>query len=236
MASLPLSDQHPHHDDHGDQDAVRGAGVAGAAVPELDQARLGAHRRWARAAAAGASGSSNWPIMRLRHRGRGSVVLRPGLRQIEGAEQAVDERQHRRIIVVLVILERVVPMVESRAGDDLLERPQAPAHVGVDEEAPQRADEQNQHRHQRRVRTDRRCETRRVEQRQAAQAGEDDIDRVAPRVDQKIHVLSAVVNGVESPQEAGVRGSSDGPSKSRFRRRSWRRPCAPIAAGQPPFR
>ena len=31
MASLPIEHQHPHHDDHGDQDAVRGAGVAGAA-------------------------------------------------------------------------------------------------------------------------------------------------------------------------------------------------------------
>ena len=31
MASLPIEHQHPHHDDHGDQDAVRGAGVAGSA-------------------------------------------------------------------------------------------------------------------------------------------------------------------------------------------------------------
>ena len=63
MASLPLDHQHPHHDHHGDQDAVCGAGVVQPLRLRVDQAWFerptGAVGR---PRAAGASGSSNWPI------------------------------------------------------------------------------------------------------------------------------------------------------------------------------
>ena len=55
-----------------------------------------------------------------------------------------------------------------------------------------------------------------IEQRQPAQSGEDDIDGVAAGVDQKIHVLSAVMHRVKSPKEDAFMAPSMTPVKANF--------------------
>ena len=50
--------------------------------------------------------------------------------------------------MVLVVIESMVPMMEGRARDDFFERAEAPTHIGVDEEAPKRTDNEHNGRHQ----------------------------------------------------------------------------------------
>jgi hypothetical protein len=98
-----------------------------------------------------------------------------------------------------VIVARVVPVMEERRRQDLLEDAQPHLDVGVDEVAPERADEEHQGGNQGRVRPDGGGQAGGVEQDEPAHAREHQVDGVGPGVDEVGHVFGAVMHGVEAP-------------------------------------
>ena len=91
--------------------------------------------------------------------------------------------------------------MEGGARQHLFERAQAPPQIGVNEEAPQRADEENERGNESWIRPHRRSKPGGVKQRQAAEAGEHHVDGVGPCVDQEVDMFGAVVDRVETPDE-----------------------------------
>lgn len=135
----------------------------------------------------------------VRMRRVGADFGRPCARQVVAAEQAVQERQGRRVVAVDVVVAAVVPVVEGRRGHEPLQRAEAPAQVGVDEEAPHGAEHQQQRRRGAAGGVWR-GQAEQVERHQAEQAGDDHVDRMRAGIGQEVHALGAVVQRVEAPQ------------------------------------
>ncbi len=75
-----------------------------------------------------------------------AIVGWPGGRQMKGAEQPVEQGQGRCVITIDVFATVVVPVVKMRRGDQVFERAQTQAQIGVDQEAPGRANDDQQRR------------------------------------------------------------------------------------------
>ena len=87
-------------------------------------------------------------------------LLVPG--KVEGAKEAVDEGPHGRVVFI----------------NDPFERTEAPADIGVDEEAPHRPEKNDQDGNQATASANGRGETQDVKRGKLAEPGEDHIDRM----------------------------------------------------------
>lgn len=91
-------------------------------------------------------------------------------------------------------------MVEARRRDQLFEPAQPPAQIGVDEEAPEGADDGEEQRPQiARIRSGL-GKAQQIDRNEPAQAGEDDIDRMGAGVDEPVQTRRLMVDRMEIPE------------------------------------
>ena len=122
------------------------------------------------------------------------------------AEEPVDPGEDGRVIAIAEPVIAVVPVVERRSGDEPLERSQAAAHVRVDEEAPQRAEDGDRRHHRVRCPGGGDAEPEQVHGHQSTRPDEHHVDGMGAGVHQPIQVLGAVMHRVEPPQQRAVVG------------------------------
>jgi hypothetical protein len=90
-------------------------------------------------------------------------------------------------------LDRVVPVVVLRRGEEVPDRAEAPAHVGVDQHGLER--------HEEHVGEDRpRGEAQHVERHEREAAGHHDVHQVQAGAGQPVHLPARVVDRVEPPE------------------------------------
>ena len=94
-----------------------------------------------------------------------------------------------------------MPKVERGRRDQPFERAEAPAHVRVDEKAPERHQQHQQGGDHRSLHALRRAESENVDRDQPAQADEGVVDRMGARADQKVDVLRVMVDRVKTPKQ-----------------------------------
>jgi hypothetical protein len=118
-------------------------------------------------------------------------------------EEAVDPGEHRGIILVdgRRIVVGVMPMMECRRGDQPLQVPEPPPHIGMNEEAPRRTQQHHQDGRRGRRAVQRCRQTQQEKREQSAEPVENKVNRVAPGVHQPIHVRGAMVNSVKPPEQ-----------------------------------
>ena len=105
----------------------------------------------------------------------------------------------------------MVPMVKCRRRDQPFHGTEAPADIGVDEEAPDRDDQHHHRCNQRALHALRRTKTENVDRDQAAEPDEHEVDGMGARTDQEVDVLRFVVDCVETPQEGDFMGPAMAP-------------------------
>ena len=118
-----------------------------------------------------------------------------------GAEDAVEPGEDGGVIAVALKPLGVVPVVEAGRGEQPFERTEAPAHVGVDEEAPETPDDQDQDGDQPVAEAHRVDEAEGEERGQHHEPRPEEVDRVGARADHEVDFLGAVMDRVEAPQQ-----------------------------------
>ena len=131
------------------------------------------------------------------------IALRQRGRQVERPEAPVQPRQHRGVVLPPQrgVVIGVVPVVEGRRGDHILQPAEAPAHIGMHEEPPESADQREQNGHHVQPAARRLGQPEQIHRRQAAEPAEHAVDRMGAGIDQEIHLLGAVMDGMEAPQQ-----------------------------------
>ncbi len=129
----------------------------------------------------------------------GAVVIRqPAFGHVEGAEHQVQEGEGRREVLVAHLgVAGVVPAVEDRAGEDVLQRPEGPVQVGVHHGGGKEIEHRHDHEGERR-------KAHQLDQDADADGVDHRVDRMVAEGGGPVHLFSAVVHRVEGPERPGV--------------------------------
>ena len=133
-----------------------------------------------------------------------------------GAEETVHPGKHGGEVFVDGTIEGVVPMMKGGGGDEPFERAQAPGYIRMNVEAPDGADQEEEQRNSIQRVGDGVGQTQHVHRDEAADTGEDHIERMVAGVDQPIHGFSAVMDSMEAPKQGNLMGPAVAPVESKF--------------------
>src|SRR5271155_2492864 len=92
----------------------------------------------------------------------------------------------------------------SPAWSEAIRWPEAPSDIGTDEISPCRPGDEDDCRNETVAEADRVCEPQSVDRRQHGHPRPHQIDRMHAGIDEEIHLLRAVMDGMEPPEERSL--------------------------------
>src|SRR4029077_17924866 len=121
----------------------------------------------------------------------------------------------------------MMPKMERGRRDQPFERAEAPAHVRVDEETPERHEQHKQGGDHRSLHALRRAESENVDRDQPAEPDEGVVYGMRAGADQEVDVLRVMVDRVETPEQGELMRPTMAPVEAKVGHRKGGEPTNP---------
>ena len=125
----------------------------------------------------------------------------PLFREPCGTEEAVDEGEDEGEVAVAMFVVGVMPVMEGRGGDEPFQGAEADADIGVNEEGPDRTKDCDEGDGGIDAGAGGLGEAEEVDGGEAEEANEDHVEGMGAGVYEPVEFLSAVMDGVETPED-----------------------------------